>query len=48
LLNVSGIGQVILKNIKQDIKKKACLVNKQKALPKQLKPRISKKSIGAL
>jgi len=48
LLNVSGIGQVILKNIKQDIKKKACLVNKQKALPKQSKPRISKKSIGAL
>jgi len=38
LLNISGIGKGILKNIKQDIKKKSCLLNKQKTLPtKQLK-----------
>jgi len=46
LLNISGIGKGILKNIKQDIKKKSCLVNKQKPLsPKQSK---AKKAIGAL
>jgi len=45
LLNISGIGKGILRNIKEDIKKKSCLINKQKPLPtKQLKV---KKAIGA-
>ncbi len=43
LLNISGIGKGILKNIEQDIKKKSCLVDKQNSLPKKE----NKKAIGA-
>jgi len=47
LLNISGIGKGILKNIEQDVKKKACLVNKQKPLSKQIRKGIGKKAVGA-
>jgi hypothetical protein len=47
LLNVSGIGKGILKNIEQDVKKKACLVNKQKPLSNQIRKGVGKKAIGA-
>jgi len=46
LLNISGIGKGILKNIEQNIKKKSCLVNKQK--PLSTKQSKAKKAIGAL
>lgn len=47
LLNISGVGRVILKNIKQDIKKKSCLVDKQKPISKQSKTQIVRKPIRA-
>ncbi|MCK4442653.1 MAG: helix-hairpin-helix domain-containing protein [Sulfurovaceae bacterium] len=47
ILNISGIGRVILRNIKQDIKKKSCLVDKQKAISNQTKTQIVRKPIRA-
>ena len=47
LLNIRGIGKGILKNIEQDTKKKACLINKKKPLAKEEKRKMDKKSIGA-
>jgi hypothetical protein len=37
LLNISGIGKKIISNIKNDIKKKSCTINKQKQIKKELK-----------
>jgi len=45
LLNVSGIGKKTLENIKNDIKKKSCQVNKQKQM--QPKSKKKKKKLGA-
>ena len=46
LLNVRGVGKVILKNIKEDVIKKACLKSKPKKMTTE-KPKRKKKKIGA-
>ena len=42
LLNITGIGKIIINNIKNDLKKKACLIDKQKQV-KNSKKREKKK-----
>jgi competence ComEA-like helix-hairpin-helix protein len=41
LLKVKGIGKKILENIKNDVKKKSCLIDKKAPIPKSI-PRIKK------
>jgi competence protein ComEA len=47
LINVKGIGKVIIKNIKNDVMKKSCKRDKKRPISKTKNPRKKKRAMGA-